>query len=121
MTPTEIITKDATKRGVNPTQAINSIASMLKRKNATLLQHSNTVLLLRVIDNNAADLHLFTEDSPLTLLKALKVFVVNIKQTKKLDRVYGNADNQGILKLLEKAGVDILLSDLPQYNWMAKV
>jgi hypothetical protein len=120
MTPTEIITKDAEKRGLDPAQTINSVAALIQKYKATLLHHGDTVLLLRGIGKNSGELHLFTEDSPLSLLKALKVFIKNIRHSN-LDNVYGNADNEGIIKLLQKAGVDILPSDLQQYNWMAKV
>jgi hypothetical protein len=120
MTPTEIITKDAEKRGLDPAQTVNSVAALIKKHSATLLHHGNTLLLLRGIGKNSVELHLFTEDSPLSLLKALKIFVKNIRQSK-LDNVYGNADNDGIIQLLKKTGVDVLPSDLAQYNWMAKV
>lgn len=120
MTPEEIITKDAEKRGLNPSQSVNSVAALIQKHSATLLHHGNTLLLLRGIGKNCVELHLFTEDAPLSLLKALKVFVTNIRHSS-LDKVYGNADNEGIIKLLQKTGVDILPSDLAQYNWMAKV
>jgi len=120
MTPEEIITKDAEKRGLDSAQAVNSVAALIKKHSATLLHHGDSLLLLRGIGKDAVELHLFTEDSPLSLLKALKVFVANIRHSK-LDKVYGNADNEGIIKMLQKAGVDVLPSDLQQYNWMAKV
>jgi hypothetical protein len=120
MTPTEIITKDAEKRGLDPAQTVNSVAALIKNHSATLLHHGNTLLLLRGIGKDSVELHLFTEDSPISLIKALKVFVANIRHSK-LDKVYGNADNEGIVQLLKKAGVDVLPSDLEQYNWMAKV
>lgn len=120
MTPEEIIKADAEKRGLDSAQTINSIAALIKNHSATLLHHGNTLLLLRGIGKDAVELHLFTEDSPLSLLKALHVFVKNIRYSK-LDKVYGKADNDGILKLLSKAGVDVMQADLPQYNWMAKV
>lgn len=120
MTPSEIITKDSEKRGLNASQVLNNIAALINEHKATLLHHGNTLLLLRGIGDNSVELHLFTEDAPLSLLKALKVFVKNIRKSS-LNKVYGDADNQGILKMLQKADVDIMQSDLPRYNWMAKV
>ena len=120
MTPTEIITNDAKKRGIDPAQAVNNVAALIKNHSATLLHHGNTLLLLRGIGNNSVELHLFTEDNPLSLLKALKAFVINIRHSK-LDKVYGDADNEGVIQLLKKADVDVLPSDLAKYNWMAKV
>jgi len=120
MTPTEIITKDAEKRGIDPAQTVNSVAALIKKHSATLLHHGNTLLLLRGIGKNSVELHLFTEDNPLALVKALKIFVKNIRHSS-LDKVYGNADNESIIALLKKTGVNVMQSDLAQYNWMAKV
>ena len=35
--------------------------------------------------------------------------------------VYGQADNSEILRLLKMLGVEILESDIPEYNWKAEV
>ena len=120
MTPVEIITKDAEKRGLDANQVLSNIAALINGHKATLLHHGNTLLFLRGIGDNSVELHLFTDDGPLSLLKALKVFVKNIRHSN-LNKVYGDADNQEVLTLLQKADVDVMPSDLPRYNWMAKV
>lgn len=120
MTPAEVIAKDCEKRGLDAQHVLANVAALVKQHNATLLHHGKTVLLLRGIGNNNAELHLFTDDKVLALLKALRVFVRTIRHSK-VNSVYGSADNQKILDLLNKANVEILPSDLAQYNWMAKV
>jgi hypothetical protein len=120
MTPAEIITADSEKRGLDANQVLSNIAVLLKKHDATLLHHGNTLLLLRGIGKNNVELHLFTQERSFALLKALKVFIKNIRHSK-IDKVYGQADNKGILAFLKKLDVEVLPSDLPQYNWMAKV
>jgi hypothetical protein len=93
---------------------------MVKNGNATLLSDQNTVLFLVRFSPKAAELHLFTQDSPDKLLTALRGFVDTIRKTK-LEAVYGKSDNEGILTLLRRANVKVEESNLPQYNWMAKV
>jgi hypothetical protein len=47
-------------------------------------------------------------------------FIRTIKESE-LRRVYGKADNSGILEMLKRIGVNIMESDKPQFNWMAEV
>lgn len=120
MKPSEIILKDAERNGYDGKNAVTAISMMVKNKVATLLQAGNSVLLLRRLDNGGAELHLFTVDSPLSVAKALKHFIGIIRQTN-LTAVYGKADNQEVLQLLKRLGVEVEESDLPEYNWMARV
>lgn len=120
MQPSEIIKKDAERNGYDAQGVINTVGMMLKNKVATLMQSGNTLLVLRKLDNGGAELHLFTADSPLAMSKALKHFIGIIRRTQ-LNRVYGKVDNQEVLQLLKRLGVDVQDSDLPEYNWMAPV
>lgn len=120
MTPSEIIREDALSRNIDPEKMLRTIALMVKKGNATLLQSGNTVLLLNRFSPEAAELHLFTKDAPLSLVASLRNFIETIRKTN-LRAVYGKADNEAILSILRRAKVNIEESDLPQYNWMAKV
>jgi hypothetical protein len=120
MTPTEIIREDSLSRNIDPDKTLKNIAYMVKNGNATLIQHGDTVLFLLRFSPKAVELHLFTKDSPLGLISAVRKFVETIRKTN-LEAVYGRADNEGILALLRRAGVNVEKSNMPQYNWMAKV
>lgn len=120
MKPSEIIFKDAERNGYDGKNAITAISMMVKNKVATLLQSGNTLLLLRRIDNGGAEMHLFTADAPLAVARALKHFIGIIRKTN-LTAVYAKTNNQEVLKLLERLGVAAGESDLPEYNWMARV
>jgi hypothetical protein len=120
MTPSEIIMADSKRQGVDPKVVLDTCAKLIKGKLATIIQENNSVLLLTFIDRQDVELHLFTADSPLTLAKSLMGFINTIKQSE-LRRVYGKADNSGILEMLKRVGVNVMQSDKPQFNWMAEV
>jgi hypothetical protein len=120
MTPSEIIMADAKRQGVDPKVILDTCAKLIKNKLATIIQDNNSVLLLTFIDRQDVELHLFTVDPPLTLAKSLMGFIRTIKESE-LRRVYGKADNSGILEMLKRIGVNIMESDKPQFNWMAEV
>jgi hypothetical protein len=120
MTPSEIILADSKRNGVIPQVVLQTAAKLVKSKLATIIQQNDSVLLMTFIDRNDVELHLFTTDSPLTLAKSLMGFINIIKQSE-LRRVYGKADNSGILEMLKRVGVNVLPSDKPQFNWMAEV
>jgi hypothetical protein len=118
MKASEIILADAQKRGVDGTKALGLISNAVKQKKAVLMQEGNTVLMLTKIANGASEVHLFTQDGVMALATALTAF---IKRTADLGvtTVYGKADNQQIIELLKRVGLNVVASDLPQYNWKA--
>lgn len=120
MKPSEIIKADAIQKGVNPTPILNKYARLLKNKDAILMQSGNTVLYLRKIDKGLAELHLYTVDQPMAMIRALQEFIAKIRRSD-LNAVYGKADNLQIIQVLRSLGVDVVESDLPQYNWKAFV
>ena len=120
MTPSEIIRADAIERGLDPAKVLTYVAAMLKQQKVLMLQKNNSVLILQRIEDNNASLHLFTEDSPLTLAKSIKYFIDKIAASD-LRAVYGKADNEQIVEMLRRLGVEIQESDNPRYNWMAFV
>ena len=120
MTPTEIITADAQRNGVDPRLVLGSIKPDLVSKKATLIQSGDSVLVVKMISKGIAELHLFTVEPIRTLIESIKEFISQIKQSG-IKTVYGNADNEMILKILESAGVPVMESDREGYNWKADV
>jgi hypothetical protein len=120
MTPTEIIAADAEKHGIDPKRAIAAVNHDIASGMGHLMRANNSLLLLTHIGGHAAELHLFTVDNLFTLAKSVIEFIRTIKQTQ-VKRVYGKADNPGIIAMMKKLGVQVQHSDLPQYNWMANV
>jgi hypothetical protein len=118
MKATEIILADAQKRGVDENEALEIIGSLLEEGKAILMQENDSVLLLTKINDDASEVHLFTQDGVMTLARSLSAF---IKRTTELGvkTVYGKADNPQIIELLKKVGLNVVDSDLPEYNWKA--
>jgi hypothetical protein len=120
MTPTEIIVADAQRNGVDPNRLLSYVSQQIQSKKAVLMSANNSLLLIITMPDDTAELHLYTADSPLGLMKSVTEFINDIKRTG-LKRVYGKADNQEILEMLKRLGVDVQPSDRPEFNWMASV
>jgi hypothetical protein len=120
MKASEIIKADAVKRKIDPDKALRTVSAMVSAKSAVLMQENDSVLLVRKINPTSAEIHLFTEDNPRTLAKAVIGFVRRGK-TLGIKTVYGKADNQGIVELMKRVGLNVQASDLPQYNWKAQI
>jgi hypothetical protein len=120
MKASEIIKADAVRRKVDPDKAMQTISALVKDKSAVLMQENNSVLLVRKISPTSAEIHLFTQDNPRTLAKAVIGFVRKGKALG-IKTVYGKADNKGIVDLMKRVGLNVQASDLPQYNWKANI
>ena len=120
MTPSEIIASDAERNNLDPKILMGYVAKTIKEDKGVLLTANNSLLLITFMGEDNAELHLFTADPPLTLMKSLTQFVQEIKQSD-LKRVYGDSDNQEILELLRRLGIDVMESDMEGFNWMANV
>lgn len=119
MTPTEIIKADAERNGVSPSRVIASIKPDLKAGRSTLIQVGDSVLVIKMIAPFIAELHLFTVEPVIKLIKSIKELVRKVAESG-IKTVYGNADNEGIFKILQAAGVNIKESDVEGYNWKAE-
>jgi hypothetical protein len=118
MTPSEIIQKDAERLGYDADVVIRKIAKLVKSGAGILLQEGNTVLLLIAIGNNSAEAHLYTDDSGLKLLGALKGIIKKV-QSSDLSAIYSSFDAPEIINMIEQTGITVQESDLPNYKWMA--
>jgi hypothetical protein len=94
-------------------------------KDGGILLHSgDTTLLLEKIAPGEFSTHLFTKDPPVILARHMIKFFRNIER-RGVHRLYGNADNGGIINLLRRLGrqinVPVKESDRAGYNWMIKL
>jgi hypothetical protein len=123
MKPSDVITIDSQKRGLDPRAVLVGVHAVVKRGGFVLGQ-GNTALVLQRIAPGVFAAHLFTHDPPLALSKALVTFFGQM-QGKGVHRLYGKADNQEIIGLLkqlgQREGVEVLPSDKPDYNWMIEL
>ena len=61
----EIIKNEACKAGFNPDEYYGKISKFIEDRKAFILRNMNTILLVKLIGGSNAELHLFTEDSPI--------------------------------------------------------
>jgi hypothetical protein len=120
MTPEEIIRADADERGLDADLIVKSIGHSINKGESVAFHDGNSVLLVRKIDDKDAELHLFTSDKPMALVKAVIRFIERIRETN-LEYVYGKADKDHIIEMLKMLGIPVMDSDKGQYNWKAKV
>lgn len=127
MKPTEIISAEYQKLGKDPSKFLRALNIALNKKLAIIMQENDTVLLLIATNDDNAELHLFTQDGPIKLAKALSRFVDKIRKSD-LKAVYGPKEDvpnsnrlQQTLTMLKTLGVDVQPSDNSKYEWMAKV
>jgi hypothetical protein len=120
MTPEEIIQFDAKDRELDHEPIIKTIRKWIADDEAFVLHENDSVLLAKMIDAKDVELHLFTADKPMTLVKSVIKFIERIRRTK-IEYVYGKADEDHIIELLKMLGIPIMESDKEQYNWKAKV
>lgn len=120
MTGDEIILQNAQEAGVDGQQLLQGMKKLLASGEAIALRSGNSVLILKRIDEGKAVLHLFTADNGIGVARAVKDFIDKIRQSD-IKEVYGQADNPEILRLLKMLGVEIMESDIPEYNWRAEV
>ena len=118
MTPSQIIVNSVYNQ--NPQDVLVKIHATVKTGHGVLLQENNSVLFLFRFAKHKVELHLYTQDTPLVLAKSLSKFIQKIKQSD-IKEVYGKAENPQILRFLKTLGVNVMPSDNPKFNWMAKV
>ena len=123
MKASEIILQDSERNGVDGQQLLNGIAAAVKSKQSIVLQENDSVLVMSHMQGKPHNfsLHLFTMDAPLTLAKSITTFIKKIRGMEGGQNVYGDTDNQQLLALLKRLGVDVLDSDLEGYTWMAEI
>lgn len=120
MTPTEIITADSEAQGIDPQPILQSIAQAVKSKKGVLLQENNTILFLLLIGEGKVEVHIFTQDRPVAVGKAISGFIPKVKRLG-VTTIYGTEEPAQTLALLKFLGITPEQSDIPKYKWMAEI
>jgi hypothetical protein len=121
MKPSEIILNDRESIKAGAKKVLASVQKLVSSGHGVLLQNNNSVLLLVRLGEGLAELHLYTLDKPITVAKSIKYFIQKIKASD-LRAVYGTAPmDSPVVQMLNISGVKIEKSNLPNYQWMAKV
>ena len=75
MTPEQIIAYETGRKGMNSGLILAKLHRHIKDNDANLLQHHDTLMYLKRIDDHNADVHFITIDAPLVLSSAIKYFL----------------------------------------------
>lgn len=118
MTPSEIIRKDAERMGYDADVVLRKIDKVVKTGAGILLQEGDSLLLLIAIGGNKAEVHLYTADTGLKLIGAIKGLIKKV-QDSDLSAIYSSFDAPEIINMIDEAGITVEKSDLPNYRWMA--
>ena len=122
MTPQEVVIADAQRNGKPPGAVMGGIALAIDTKGAQVMHDNKSVVVLEPIGKSKSEfqVHLFTADSPVGLVRSIKSIVAQIEQVPGLERVYGDTKDKQVVQMLRTAGVAVQESDKPKFTWMAE-
>lgn len=121
MTPSEIVINDQFTQEDGAEQVIAWIQQHLEDNTGILLGKNNSILFILNIAPCTVEIHLYTHDTPLKLVSAVKYFYEQLKASD-ISKVYGTTPRTPrIVELMKAAGVAVQNSDNPKYSWMADV
>jgi hypothetical protein len=120
--PSQIIAADFGRKATpeEVQQALLSLESLAEQDKLFILQENNTVAVLISIGDSVIEAHLFSVDIPITMARALKTILAELKRSH-IKRMYSNVDEDTpkILALMQNFGIEAMESDNPEYVWMA--
>jgi hypothetical protein len=119
MKPHEIITHYASKVGIPPSIA-NNMADTAISKGMKDIQHDNTLMFYKLIDNQSCFIHFVTADSPLKFVSSISYFLNMLKENN-INTIYLNTRDKEDVTALSSAGVNLEKSDNPTYPLMGRL
>ena len=121
MKTSEIILNDRESVKSGSQKVLAAVEKLVNSGHGVLLKDGNSVLLLIRLGEGLVELHLYTLDKPIAVAKSIKYFIKKIKESD-LKAVYGTAPmDSPVVQMLNISGVKVEKSNLPKYQWMAKV
>lgn len=118
MTPSEIISKDKYSQEDGADQILRGIAKLVKDDMAIILQSGNTVFVVVRLGDGAVEVHVYTLDTGLALMSAVKALIKKLKDSEIQVAYIGDPRDATMLQVLELNGLQVMESDRPQYEWM---
>jgi hypothetical protein len=119
MKPSEIIAADAQRRGNNPQKELAFVKKAVEI-GGIFLREGDTLLLLIPLGDNNAEIHLYTQDSPLKLYKAMIAFWKKLTASE-LVKLYTDITNPQVVEMAKRTDWNVQPSDNENYNTMVLV
>jgi hypothetical protein len=118
MTPSEIILNDKYSQEDGADQVLRGIGKLVKDDMAIILQSGNTVFVVVRLGDGAVEVHVYTVDTGLALMSAVKVLIKKLVDSDIQVAYIADPRDANMLKVLEINGLQVSPSDRPQYQWM---
>jgi DeoR/GlpR family transcriptional regulator of sugar metabolism len=118
MTPSEIISQDKYSQKDGADKVLAGIAKLVKDDMAVILQSGNTVLVVVRLGDGAVEVHVYTTDTGLALMSAIKVLIQKLVNSDIQVAYISDPRDANMLKALEINGLKVMPSDRPEYKWM---
>ena len=121
MKPTDIIRANAQQQGVSPEAVVGGVGKAIQEKRSFIIQENDTVLVATLIGPGTIDLHMFTMDPPMTLVKSIAKALEQIKRARFIHVIYVQSKDPQIKRLMDLAGWQPQHSDKLGYDWMIRI
>lgn len=109
MTPEQIIAYETGRKGMNSGLILAKLHRHIKDTDANLLQHHDTLMYLKRIDDHNADVHFITMDAPLVLAKSIKYFL-GLARNHGIKVLHTSSKNPKIMQALSADHVHMMKS-----------
>ncbi len=121
MTPQEIVAADCERTGHRVGAVMHGVMMALD-KGGKIFHDNKSVVVLEPLGKSKKDfeVHLFTVDASLGLVRSVQKIIEQIRQVPGLERVYGDAEDPQVIKMLRTTGLDVQESDKKNFTWMAE-
>jgi len=118
MKASEIIYNDKYSQEDGPDQVLEGIAKLVKDDMAVILQSGETVLVVVRLGDGAVEVHVYTMDSGLRLISAMKVLIQKLKDSDIQVAYIADPRDAQMLQVLKMNDLQVTKSDRPEYQWM---
>jgi len=109
MTPEQIITYETGRKGMNSAIILSKLRKDIHEHQSNLLQHHDTLMYLKRIDDHNADVFFITMDAPLVLAKSIAYFL-NIAKKHGIKVLHTTSRNPKVMQALKASHAHILPS-----------
>jgi len=118
MKASEIIYNDKFSQEDGPDRVLTGIAKLVKDNMAVILQSGDTVLVVVRLGDGAVEVHVYTVESGLRLISAMKVLIQKLKDSDVQVAYIADPRDAQMLQVLRMNDLQVMKSDRPEYQWM---
>lgn len=121
MTPQEVIAADCERTGHRIGAVMHGVMAAMD-KGGRVFHDNKSVVVLEPMGESKKDYkaHLFTIDASLGLVRSVQKIIAQIMEVPSLKRVYGNAKDPQVIKMLRTTGLDVQKPDKENFTWMVE-